>query len=313
MEGGVDVVVAGVIGVGLDFVFGDPVRMPHMVRLTGNVSQRLEAVLARALGREVWVGVLFWLLIVGGFVGAYYLLAAAFFRTSPWLKLLFDGLVLFQAIAYKDLVQHVAAVQRAFDKGLAAARAKVAMIVGRDTDRMERADVCRAAIESGSENLSDAVIAPLLWFALFGPVGALVYRISNTLDAMVGHRNARYERFGKCAARVDDVLNFIPARLCALLTLPPRDWGRIGELGPDAGKHPSVNSGWPEAAMAKRLGVVIGGRMYKDGKLVQTAEMNAGARQPTPGDIERATRVMLEVYVKALVLSGLWLALRAWL
>ncbi len=308
---GVELLIAAIIGVGLDFVLGDPVQMPHMVRWAGYFAQRCERTMVNAFGRNALSGVVFWLLMVGGFVATYWILALSFYRVSPWLKTLFDGLVLFQAIAYRDLVKHLLAVKDAFRRGLETARRAVSMIVGRDTDRMEKDDVCRAAIESGAENLSDAIIAPLFWFALLGPVGALGYRISNTLDAMVGHRNDRYEQFGNFSARVDDVLSFVPARLCCLLLLPPREWSGVPSLGPDAREHPSVNAGWPEAAMARRLGVVIGGRMYENGKLVQTAEMNAGARQPTPVDIERTTRFIGSAYAKALVAAMALLAIRA--
>ena len=151
-------------------------------------------------------------------------------------------------------------VQIELDSSLEEARRRVSYIVGRDTERMDESDVCRAAIESGSENLSDAVIAPLFWYVVAGPWGILIYRIANTLDTIVGHRNQRYERFGKFSARVDDVLNFVPARISELLVLGFRRIGEMPGLAPDARKHASLNAGWPEAAMARFLGVVIGGQ-----------------------------------------------------
>lgn len=301
--------IAGVLGVALDFVFGDPVRMPHVVRFAGWVINGLEGFLAKKLGRTILSGFVLWFLVVGLFVLAYSVLSLKLLHWSPWLKVAFDAIVVFQCIAFKDLVKHVRAVQTALGSSIEKARTAVSWIVGRDTDRMDENDVCRAAIESGSENLNDAVIAPLFWYALLGPVGILVYRISNTLDAMVGHHNERFELFGKVSARIDDILNFVPARLCSVLVLKFSDIGSAFKLGPDASKHPSINAGWPEAAMARRLGVVIGGRMYSKGELVETAEMNVGARQPTRKDIECSTTIMREAYLKglALVLIGFFL------
>lgn len=303
-----DYAIALGIGVGLDFVLGDPRKMPHIVKLVGMLAVEGEKRLVASLGRSVFAGLILWLGIAAICVGGYLLLTAGTESLGHWAKLLLDGVLLFQCIAYRDLVKHVVAVKRGLDRSLQAGRQRVSWIVGRDTERMEEDDVCRAAIESGAENLNDAVIAPLFWFALFGPLGALLFRVSNTLDAMVGHRTARFEQLGKVSARIDDALNYFPARLCCLLLLKLNEARHWRRLKGDAVKHPSFNAGWPEAAMAKRLGVVIGGRMYEKGKLVQTAEMNQGARQPGRADILRATELMGVAYAKCL---GLILA--AWL
>ncbi|MDQ8187536.1 adenosylcobinamide-phosphate synthase CbiB [Pelagicoccus sp. SDUM812002] len=301
-----DFAIALGIGVILDFVFGDPRGMPHLVRLVGALAVKGEQFLVRSLGRSIFAGAILWLGITAICTGGYLLLSWGAEMVGHWLKLLIDGLLLFQCIAYRDLVKHVVAVKLGLDRSLAEGRQRVSWIVGRDTERMEEEDVCRAAIESGAENLNDAVIAPLFWFALFGPMGALVFRVSNTMDAMVGHRTERFEKLGKVSARIDDVLNVIPARLCCMLVLKLGEARRWRRLKSDATLHPSFNAGWPEAAMAKRLGVVIGGRMYEKGELVQTAEMNRGARQPIRKDVVRATRIMGIAYAKclALVLAG---------
>ena len=139
------------------------------------------------------------------------------------------------------------------------------MIVGRDTAAMQPPDVARAAIESGAENLSDGVIAPAFWFLVAGLPGLFLYKLVNTADSMIGYRNARYERFGWAAARLDDVLNVIPARLTAgliALTHGLRGWKAIAA---DARLHRSPNAGWPEAAMARALGVALSGPRSYDG------------------------------------------------
>ncbi len=303
-----DFAIALGIGVALDFVLGDPRRMPHIVRLVGLLAVKGETALLPILGRTVFAGLILWLGITLICLSGYALVAWGTESIGHWLKLLIDGTLLFQCIAYRDLVKHVVAVKVGLDRSLSQGRQRVSWIVGRDTEQMEEDDVCRAAIESGAENLNDAVIAPLFWFALFGPVGALIFRVSNTMDAMVGHRTERFEKLGKVSARLDDALNFVPARLCCILLLKLNEARRWRRLKEDAQLHPSFNAGWPEAAMARRLGVVIGGRMFEKGKLVQTAEMNKGARQPRRQDILRATGLMGIAYGKCLglILAG-WL------
>lgn len=300
-------------GLALDFLLGDPRKMPHLVRLIGLAIGGGERLVSTLFGRNVFAGLILWLLLVGGFGGAYWWVSHALAEVNVWLRVGFDSVLVFQCIAYRDLVRHVRAVRLGLERSLAEGRARVSWIVGRDTDRMERDDVCRAAIESGSENLNDSVVAPLFWGLVFGPVGFLVFRVCNTLDAMVGHRNERYEKLGKVSARMDDVLNYLPARICAALTLRLSEIGSLRALKSDAKKHPSVNAGWPEAAMCHRLGVVIGGRMYEGGELVQTAEMNEGARQPDLADIEGCIRIMGTVYAKALALGGGLLCLASFL
>ncbi len=309
----IDYAIALGIGVALDFLLGDPHRMPHLVRFVGFLAVQGERLLVPALGRSVAAGLVLWTVTVAICVGAYLGISAGLELVGHWAALLFDGLVVFQCIAYRDLVRHVTAVKTGLESGLEEGRKQVSWIVGRDTDRMEEDDVCRAAIESGAENLNDAVIAPLFWMALLGPLGALGFRIANTLDAMVGHRSERFEKLGKASALIDDGLNFAPARLCSLLILPLNLIGKWRSLKPDAQKHPSPNAGWPEAAMARRLGVIIGGRMYEKGQLVQTDEMNAGAPQPTRQDVIRATHVMGTAYLKCLLLiAAAWGIASAW-
>ncbi|MBC2607734.1 adenosylcobinamide-phosphate synthase CbiB [Pelagicoccus albus] len=292
-------------GVALDFIFGDPRRMPHLVRAVGWLAVQGEKAVVTTLGRTVvggfFLGAGILAICLGCYLGVVTLLAG----WSPWAKVAFDAIVVFQCVAYRDLVKHVLEVKRGLENSLEQGRQRVSWIVGRDTERMEEDDVCRAAIESGAENLNDAVVAPLFWAAFLGPVGALVFRISNTMDAMVGHRTERFEKLGKVSARIDDILNYLPARLCCVLILKLGQCFGWRRLKSDAKKHPSFNAGWPEAAMASRLGVVIGGRMYEGGELVQTAEMNEGARQPGRDDVEKATQVMGVAYFKLLVLIAL--------
>ncbi len=302
--------IACIIGLALDLVFGDPRKMPHLVKWAGNLIVRLEPLWVKQLGRTVFSGIVLWLSLILIMLGGYLLLRGLLSSIHPWLTLPLDAIVVFQSVAFTDLTKHVAAIADALNVSIERARERVSWIVGRDTSRMDEDAVCRAAIESGSENYNDGAIAPLFWLLVFGPAGALFFRLCNTLDAMIGHRNARFEKIGKLSARMDDVLNFIPARLCSLITFGSWDIRAWWQLRSDAKKHPSWNAGWPEAAMAKRLNIVIGGEMYKDGKLLHTQTMNTGAPQPNANDIRRCIGVMRQTYTYSLILSVLVLMIQ---
>jgi adenosylcobinamide-phosphate synthase len=210
------------------------------------------------------------------------------------------GLIASVFIAQRSLYQHVARVREAFEEGgLAAARQSVSMIVGRDPELLNEAGVCRAAIESCAENFSDGVVAPVFWLALLGLPGLIAYKAINTADSMIGHRNERYESFGWAAARLDDLVNWIPARLSALLlaVAAPVARGSINTafsvVKRDASKHRSPNAGWPESAMAGALGLALAGPRGYPGYVVDDPFLNAEARKDAvPDDIGRALDLM---------------------
>jgi adenosylcobinamide-phosphate synthase len=211
-------------------------------------------------------------------------------------------------IAQRSLYQHVAAVRLAFaDGGLAEARKAVAMIVGRDPEQLDEAGVCRAAIESCAENFSDGVVAPLFWLALLGLPGLIAYKAINTADSMIGHRTERHESFGWAAARLDDLVNWPPARLSTLLlaVAAPIAGGSIAEalrvVRRDAAKHRSPNAGWPESAAAGALGLALAGPRRYAGHEVADPFLNAEAtRAAVPDDIGRA----LDLYTAACVIEA---------
>lgn len=206
-------------------------------------------------------------------------------------------------IAARSLFDHVKAVADPLARGdLDEARARVAMIVGRDPNQLDQNGVARSAIESLAENASDGVVAPLFWGAVAGLPGLVAYKTVNTLDSMIGHRTDRYEHFGKAAARLDDVLNLIPARLTglvfALVSARPRM--AFSTMVRDARQHRSPNAGWPEAAMAGALGVRLSGpRIYGD-RVADEPWLNAGAPDPDAGAIDEA----LGLYLRATALAG---------
>jgi adenosylcobinamide-phosphate synthase len=203
---------------------------------------------------------------------------AAVLRACPaWMAVPALALLLKPLFALRLLLDEVQAVESALTQGLEAGRARLAHIVSRDTSALSADEVRESALESLAENLSDSVVAPLFWFALAGLPGAALYRFANTADAMWGYRGA-WEWAGKFAARADDVLNFIPARLTALslMAMQPR---RLPALTREARRTPSPNSGWPMAAMAMGLGVRLG----KPGVYV----LNTGAAAPGPASVQR--------------------------
>jgi len=295
----------------LDAVIGDPDwlwrRAPHPVVWIGSGIAWLE----RRLNREDWskrkrrcagVFAVIVLVAISFFVGA----LLSDLLQGHWIGFAAETLIASTLIAQRSLYQHVARVHRAFaEGGLAAARKTVAMIVGRDPERLDDAGVARAAIESTAENFSDGIVAPVFWLALLGLPGLITYKAINTADSMIGHRTPRYIDFGWAAARLDDLVNLVPARLSgALVALAaPTAGGSIVDafrtMLRDARHHRSPNAGWPESAMAGGLNIALSGpRVYAEG-IADEPYLNADGRMAQPDDIRRALRV----YVGACVLE----------
>jgi adenosylcobinamide-phosphate synthase len=253
-------------GVALDLAIGDPRWLPHPVRGFGWLVGKLERVW-RASGLPLRIaGAAFTVTAVA--------IAGAIVGTSlHWLPRPYVAVYwIFALLALRDLDFEATLVVRALRSGdLPEARRLLARIVGRDTATLDEGEIVRATIETVAENLSDAVIAPLLYLGLAGPVGMAVYKAINTLDSMVGYRNERYREFGWASARLDDVANFVPARLSALLVWTCAGLLRYGVRRSvavtlrDARHQPSPNSGYPEAAVAGALGVRLGGLNYYRG------------------------------------------------
>lgn len=198
-------------------------------------------------------------------------------------------------IAFRGLHDYVLAVAHGLDAGLDEGREAVSAIVGRDPASLDEAGVARAAVESLAENFSDGVVAPLFWFALLGLPGLVAYKAINTLDSMIGHRNERYLYFGRFAARLDDVVNLIPARLAGLLfalaalALPGASAGRaLRSMWRYARKHRSPNAGWQEAALAGALGFALAGPRRYGAEIVEDAWMGDGRAELTPADIRKS-------------------------
>jgi adenosylcobinamide-phosphate synthase len=260
----------------LDWLLGDPVWLPHPVRWMGRMirsGERLLRRFGRTPSNELIAGLGLTVIIVGTFgVGSWVLLrwlrgwnqtlamaASAYFAAST--------------LATRSLLDEARAVRRLLVNGdLLSARQQVGRIVGRDTHNLDESEVTRAAIETLAESASDGIVAPMFYLAIGGVPAAMAYKAINTLDSMIGHRGKPYEFFGKCAARLDDIASFIPARVTALLFICAAwtlhlDWrGAWRIMRRDGGKHKSPNAGRPEAAMAGALGVRLGGTNFYEGE-----------------------------------------------
>ena len=278
----------------LDAVMGEPrwlwSRVPHpavlMGRLIGWADIRFNT------GPRWHNGVL---VVMGLVAGAALLGVVIEALPLGWLWSLIGGAIL---LAQKSLVQHVQAVADGLRYGVGEGRRAVAMIVGRDTRAMDEPAIARAAIESAAENFSDGVIAPAFWFLVGGLPGILVYKIVNTADSMIGYRTPRHEEFGWAAARLDDVLNWVPARITACLIALAFWSGRaVDVVRQDAGLHRSPNAGWPEAAMAGVLDVALSGPRSYHGQSRDFPWVNgSGERQIGVAEIERAISVLWRVW-----------------
>lgn len=284
----------------LDFVLGDPQWFPHPVRLVGKLASGAER-LFRSMGFLPLrvAGMLTAVTVIGVTVGVVQLFLWQAARLHPVAGLVVSVLMLYFAIAPRDLVAHAGSVRRALLAGdLALARKKVSMMVGRDTSSLDQEGVARAAVESVAENTSDGVTAPLFYGLFFGPAGAWLYKASNTLDSMFGYRNERYREFGWASARFDDLMNFLPSRLTVLavavaafiLRLDPV--ASIRSVRAGARLHESPNAGYPESAFAGALGVTLGGTRSYGGvmKTVPTLGLSNGAMDGST--IKQATRLM---------------------
>jgi adenosylcobinamide-phosphate synthase len=293
----------------LDAIFGEPDwlwrRAPHPAVLFGRGIGWLEGLLNEGANRRakgvvavvvlaiaVWLPA--WLLSQGIFLGVFEVLGAAVL------------------LAQRSLADHVRAVADALRVSLADGRAAVARIVGRDPETLDQAGVARAAIESAAENFSDGVVAPVFWFLVGGLPGIALYKAVNTADSMIGHRSARYAEFGWAAARLDDVLNWVPARLAGFLIClaGPMSYGgglrAMAVMMRDAPLHKSPSAGWPEAAIAASLGIALAGPRIYGGVLTDDPYMNDGGRKAAgPADIEAAVRLIWRAWWGVLAVAVL--------
>lgn len=291
----------------LDALLGEPrwlwSRLPHPAVLMGRLIGWADERYNQGDHRK-WKGVALTICLLGLAI-----LTGKLVEALPgfWAETVLGAILL----AQRSLVDHVRAVATALAAGPDAARQAVAQIVGRDTQDMDTPAIARAAIESAAENFSDGVLAPAFWFAIAGLPGILSYKIINTADSMIGYRTERHRAFGWAAARLDDLLNLLPARLTALLFAAlTGGLGALKSISADAALHRSPNAGWPEAAMARALGVALSGPRAYHGTMRDFPFVNAsGRKEVQAADIHAACRLLWWGWLALVALSLLlWLA-----
>jgi len=313
-----ELTIALAVGWLLDFLFGDPERLPHPVVGMGRWIAFWEKRLNKGTHRKAKgaVLVIVSLLLCFGLVCALIPHSSFLIPNSHPLTLIVSTLLVFFCLAGHTLRREVRMVFEALDCSLDEGRQQVARIVGRDTQALSAQEVRTAALETLAENLSDGVVAPLFWFCLLGVPGMVTYKLINTFDSMIGYRNARYKDFGCPAARIDDVANFIPARITALLMLLV-GWITRGKAGKRTGllrflfhygpQHASPNSGWPEAALAALLDCRFGGTHAYFGEEVYKPYIGMNPRQLSTRDMHLSIRICLatEIVAVCLVVTAL--------
>ena len=286
--------VAFVVGWMLDIAFGDPPRLPHPIVWFGKAIAFCEHRLNKGTNRKAKGAISSVALIVMTYLVGVVL---------PWWCI---PIVVFFCLAGTTLIREVRAVFEALDRSLDDGRRQVARIVGRDTSELSAQEVRTAALETLAENLSDGVIAPLFWFALLGMPGMLAYKMINTLDSMIGYRTERYRDYGCWAAHIDDIANYIPARLTALLMILVAGRLDLFAFVVDNGrKHASPNSGYPEAALAAILGCRFGGPHYYFGELFDKPYIGETERPLTTADMLRAVTVNRSAELLMVILTAI--------
>ena len=314
-----------VIGWLLDLVLGDPTQLPHPIVWFGKMISFGEHRLNKGTHRRL-KGALMSIAFIVMVFSVIWLLRSLLSHLPSYFLLIFDALAIFYCLAGTTLIREVRAVFLALDRSLDEGRKQVARIVGRDTSELSAQEVRTAALETLAENLSDGVIAPLFWFALLGTPGMLAYKMVNTLDSMIGYKTERYRDFGCWAAHIDDIANYIPARLTALLIILG-DWcwvlGVSHHLSPithhlnfvwkNGRNHASPNSGYPEAALAGILDCRFGGPHYYFGQLFDKPYIGENDRPLTTDDMKKAVRVnrtaevlMVLLVAASIVIRSIW-------
>lgn len=300
----------------LDFLFGDPVWLYHPVRFIGALISFLEST-ARKICRErkhmlLVAGVLLWILVILISTAVPCLLLYAAQQVHPMLRFALESFWCYQLLAAKSLKQESMKVYKEIKEGdLPGARKAVSMIVGRDTQNLDEAGVIKAAVETVAENTSDGVTAPLLFMMIGGAPLGFFYKAVNTMDSMLGYKDEKYLYLGRCAARIDDVLNYIPARLSAVL-MTASAW-ILGMDGPgawriylrDRRKHASPNSAQTEAVCAGALQIQLAGDAYYFGKLYHKDYIGDAKRPVEADDIPRSNKLMYATAILTFLVFGL--------
>lgn len=307
-----DVALPLLVGVLMDCVLGDPMGLPHPVVGYGRLISFFEHRWNHGQNRKL-KGMLMTVLLVAGAAAVVWGVLVMARNLSVWLEVVLSAVLIFYCLAGKTLIDEVQAVFRETDVSLERGRKQVARIVGRDTSELTAQEVRIAALETLAENLSDGVVAPLFWYMVAGVPGMMAYKMVNTLDSMVGYKNERYRDFGCFAARLDDVANYIPARLTALLmVLVSGRWSLLAFVKRYGRQHASPNSGYPESALAGILDCRFGGPHVYFGQVVDKPWIGENCRAVNTADMQVAVAVNRRVEAALLLVYFLAVVCVAW-
>ena len=301
------------VGWMLDLIFGDPAKLPHPIVWFGKAIAFFEHRLNKGSHRKLKGALVAISLIVSVFIVTYlirhYLSLLPSITERGW-GLVFDSIIIFFCLAGTTLIREVRQVFLAVDRSLEEGRKQVARIVGRDTTELSAQEVRTAALETLAENLSDGVIAPLFWLAILGLPGMMAYKMINTLDSMIGYKTERYKDFGCWAAHIDDIANYIPARLTALLmAIASPKKGLLRFIWRYGRQHASPNSGYPEATLAGILNCRFGGPHYYFGQLFPKPYIGENERELTTLDMQRAIRINRIAEMLMVILTAISMAI----
>ena len=289
------------IGWILDLMFGDPAGLPHPVVWFGKAISSLEHLLNKGTHRKIKGALVSVFLIVGTFAVTWLFLR--FLSSVWWLDIAVQSILVFYCLAGTTLIREVRMTFAAVDDSVESGRRQVGRIVGRDTSCLSAQEIRTAALETLAENLSDGVIAPLFWYAVLGVPGMMAYKMVNTLDSMIGYRNSRYKDFGCAAARIDDIANYLPARLTAILMIVVSGrWRLLRFVWKYGSQHLSPNSGYPEAALAGILDCRFGGPHDYFGECVAKPFIGEHHRDFTSIDATKAICINRRTEILAIVL-----------
>ncbi len=308
----------------LDFILGDPSIPIHPVRLMGNLILKIENLLynlkiSKRVSGFFGVSISLFTVIILFFILNYLL------GFIPFGKEVFSVLVFYFTIAIKDLAVHGLRIKKALDiNDIPLARKRAGMILSRDTESLSSEKIIAGTIESMSENSSDSIIAPVFWGLILGPAGALVYRLINTMDAMWGYKNERFIDFGRTAAILDDIVNYIPARLTGILICLASGLIRFDSVKEaknqlitswqimirDHGNTASPNAGYPEAAIAGALGLQLGGQASYFGKIIEKPVIGENKRDPEPQDITKSLKIIVFTVILFIITAGIIILLK---
>jgi cobalamin biosynthesis protein CobD len=305
METYIIALTALITGFILDTTVGDPHGLPHPIIGFGKTIAWFEKRLNKGSNRFTKGACMTILLVGATFTITHYSLVLSD-SIHPVISFILISLIVFFSLSALTLRREVKMVFEALDQSLEKGQIQLARIVGRDTKNLNAQQIRTAALETLAENLSDGVIAPLCWFALLGAPGMFAYKMINTLDSMIGYKNDRYLHFGRFAARLDDVANFIPARITALLMLlVSGNPAKTGFVLSNGNKHASPNSGYPESALAGILDCRFGGPNFYFGKIVEKPFIGINNRELTTNDMHKALRINQHCEIATMILTAL--------